>query len=78
MEDARRTLEREWEEHCRNTSNQVLVEMNDFGASKMAWMLSRVASTVIIPKRESIEGLRLQSEMIRLLMECVDEINKYR
>lgn len=78
MEDARRTLEREWEEHCRNAPDKVLVEITDLGASKSAWMLSRIASSVFTPKTREEEGLRLQSEMIRLLMECVEEINKYR
>lgn len=70
-------MEREWEEHCRNIPNQVLVEMTDCGRSKMAWILSRVASTVII-KRRKVGASHFQWRMVEYLTKYLNEINRDR
>jgi hypothetical protein len=75
MDEMKTIMEKEWEEHCRNLSNRVLVEMTQPHERKLAWMLSRLSSgqTVMLKARQTGRS-HYQSRIMEALAEYMNAV----
>lgn len=75
MDEMKTIMEKEWEEHCGNLSNRVLVEMTEPHERKLAWMLSRLSSgQTVMSKARRTGASHYQSLIMGLLAEYANAV----